>query len=802
MVPHPRPRNRPPPGASHGVHWHPAPRHKLQVSPLKIRDEPPRRTAARKTWRRYLAGATLVLLATGLLYVAWLDHVVAREFAGRRWNVPTRVYARPFELRPGMPLAAEALEQELKNHGYRVSRDGRPGSYRRRGPRIDVVLRKARFADQVREPAVLSILTDGAGIRALQDDKGRPQTQAMLEPQIVGSLFPVHGEDRLVVPPDEVPDLLPSALKVIEDRSFDSHPGIDLKAIARAAWANFRAGRVEQGGSTLTQQLVKSWFLDDSRSLRRKGSEAVMAMLLERHASKSELMNAYVNEIYLGQDGERAIHGFGLASRFYFGKPLPELDAGEIALLVGIVRGPSYYNPRANPERALERRNFVLARLAEFGVVPADQAEAAAKRPLGVVPRPSEGYYPAFLDLVRRELRRELGGEEPVREGMQVYTSLDPRAQAIAERALDAQLARLDRRQRAKDRKLEGAVVVTEPETAAVLAIVGGRDLRLAGFNRALDARRQIGSLVKPVVYLAALETGDYHAASILHDEAIGVRMAGGQEWWPQNFDRETRGPVPLLRALAESRNLATVQLGLEIGIDPVARKFGAFGIERQPARVPALLLGAVELTPLEVAQVYGGFAAEGVAREPWAVQAIVTPDGTTLRRSKPPARQAASATSVYQLNRMLEHVMIEGTAGAAAAALPAGLVTAGKTGTSSDLRDSWFAGYSGSHLVVVWLGYDDNSGTGLTGSQGALPVWVEIMKTIGATSREVPMPQALEEIWMDYETGLAAEPDCGTHVIAVAVPYGAEVERMYGCSPGFEIFTRRLRDWWRQLRD
>jgi penicillin-binding protein 1B len=752
--------------------------------------------------RRFAFVALLVLVTGASLYVAWLDHLISTQFEGRRWNVPTQVFARPLALHPGLPLSAASLEQELKRHGYRASRDARPGSYRRQGARFDIVLRKARFADRLREPEPLTVVTEGNSIRSLRDASGRELPSATFEPLLVGSLFPVHGEDRIVVPPDEVPALLPAALKVIEDRNFDSHPGIDAGAILRAAWVNLRAGRVEQGGSTLTQQLVKSYFLDEQRSFGRKAREALMAMLLEAHFDKPELMNAYVNEIYLGQDGERAIHGFGLASRFYFGKPLDELDAGEIALLVGIVRGPSHYSPRANPERAKARRDFVLARLAEFGLITPREADAAAKRPLGIVARPSAGYYPAFLDFVRRELRRESGGAEPEREGMQVFTSLDPRVQAIAERALAAQLARLDGRRKKKDRLLEGAIVVTQPATAEVLAIVGGRESRVAGFNRALDARRPIGSLVKPVVYLAALESGHYHAASILHDEPIEVRMAGGQEWRPQNFDREAGGPVPLVRALAESRNLATVQLGLDVGLDPVARKFRAFGLDREPRRLPALLLGAVELTPMEVAQVYGTFAAGGVARTPWAVQAIVTPDGRALRRSTPAAHLAAHPASVYQLNRMLALVMTHGTAAAGAAALPAGLVTAGKTGTSSDLRDSWFAGFSGSHLVVVWLGHDDNAPTGLTGSQGALPVWSSVMAEVGAASWEAPMPEALDEVWIDYETGLATDPDCGDIAVAVAVPRDAELDGMYGCSPGFELFARRLRDWWRHLND
>lgn len=755
----------------------------------------------RKHWRNRLFGALLAILVAGAIYVVWLDHVISSQFDGRRWTVPTQVYARPLELSPGLPLSAQALELELKRLGYRSSRDARPGTYRRRTDRIDIQLRKARIAGRVREPLALRVVAGAGAIRSLQKADGAELGRAHLDPLLIGSLFPVHGEDRIVVVPDDVPALLPAAIKVIEDRNFDSHPGIDVKAILRAAWVNLRAGRVEQGGSTLTQQLVKSYFLDESRSLRRKAQEAIMAMRLEARYDKADLMNAYINEIYLGQDGERAIHGFGLASRFYFGKPIDELDLAEVALLVGIIRGPSYYNPRANPERAAARRNFVLARLAEFEVVPEADAIAASKRPLGIASRNAGGYFPAFLDYVRRELRRDYDAEDLEQPGLQVFTSLDPRVQAIAERTVEEELARLDRRRTSKQQRLDAALVVTVPRTGEVVAIVGGRQTRVAGFNRALDARRPIGSLVKPVVYLAALETGDYHAASQLYDEPIEVRLANGQNWRPQNFDRQTLGPMPLVRALADSRNLATVQLGLEVGLDPVARKFPALGLDREPLRVPSLLLGAVDLAPIEVAQVYNAFASGGIHRPLHAVQAVGSIDGRILAAPSRNQRAAADPGAVYQLNRMLAEVMTRGTGSSGTPLLPAGVVTAGKTGTSSDLRDSWFAGFSGSHLIVVWLGHDDNSPTALTGSQGALPVWSKVMGSIGPRSLEQPMPDDLEEVWIDYETGLVTEPGCGSEVVAVAVPRGAALERMHGCwPPGF--FTRRVRDWWRLLTD
>lgn len=757
----------------------------------------------RKRRRRYLLGALLAMLAAGAIYVAWLDHVIRSQFDGRRWTVPTQVYARPLELVPGLPLSLDDLERELKRLGYRASRDPQPGTYRKRTGRIDIQLRKARFAGQVREPLPLRVTGGSQAITALHDADGGELARAHLEPLLIGSLFPVHGEDRIVVAPDDVPALLPAALKAIEDRNFDSHPGVDLKAILRAAWANLRAGRVEQGGSTLTQQLVKSYFLDESRSLRRKAQEAIMAMRLEARYGKADLMNAYINEIYLGQDGERAVHGFGLASRFYFGKPIDELELAEVALLVGMVRGPSYYNPRANPGRAIERRNFVLARLGEFKVVSAKEATAATKQPLGVVPRAAGGYYPAYLDYVRRQLRRDYDQRVLDEPGLQVFTSLDPQVQVTAERAVDGELARLDRRRASKKNRLEAALVVTQPETGEVVAILGGRESQLAGFNRALDAKRPIGSLVKPIVYLAALESKQYHAASQVYDEPIEVRLAGGKNWRPQNFDLEAQGPMPLVRALADSRNLATVRLGMALGLEPVARKFTALGLDREPSRVPALLLGSADLAPIEVAQVYNAIANGGIHRALHAVQAVVTHDGKVLQHAPSEPRRGADADAVYMLNRMLTQVMVQGTGGAAASQLPAGLVTAGKTGTSSDLRDSWFAGFSGSHLIVVWIGHDDNAPTGLTGSQAALPVWSRVMGGIVTRPWSVPIPETLEEVWVDYETGLVAEPGCAEVVVPVVVPRGTPIDHSFGCwSPGIGRFRERVRAWWQLLTD
>ncbi len=751
---------------------------------------------------RFALALLIVVVLTGAIVFAYLDRVVTEQFEGRRWTLPAQVYAAPLELYVGLDLSADGVEQELRRLQYRrVEQITRPGTYRRQGSRLDVALRPARFADESRPAFVLTIMAGRDGIESLRDSAGRELPVVRLEPMLIGSIFPIHGEDRIIVAPEEVPDLLPAALKAVEDRKFDTHYGVDPVAILRAAWVNVRAGQIEQGASTLTQQLVRSYFLDPRQTFWRKAREAVMAIALERRFTKADLMNAYINEIFLGQDGDRAIHGFGLASQFYFGKPLAELDVEEIALLVAIVRGPSYYDPRRHPERARQRRDLVLRLMAERGVITQAVANQAATRPLGVTRRPSGGYYPAYLDFVRRTLRRDYREEDLTEAGLRIFTSLDPRAQEEAERALERELERIEKIRGLKGPPLEGAVVVTSPQSGDVIAIVGSRRVGYDGFNRALDAYRPIGSLVKPFVYLAALETGRYDAASIVEDAPVDIALANGRRWKPENFTRTVHGPVPLVRALSESLNLATVHLGLDVGLPQVVQVLKRFGLERDPPLVPALLLGAVEATPIEVAELYGGLANGGFRTPLRAVRAVISADGEPLKSFALEVTPVSQPEAVYQVNQMLEQVMLRGTGRPALGVLPPGITVAGKSGTSSDLRDSWFAGFSGSHLAVVWVGYDDNRPTGLTGSAGALAVWSRLMASLRTTPWNAPMPEGLNPVWIEFATGWRVEPRCSEDAIVMALPAGSEPPMKPGCGGGpTDSLVERAGRWLREI--
>jgi penicillin-binding protein 1B len=732
-----------------------------------------------------IAGSALGMLAAATaMWVVYLDRLVTREFQGRHWSVPARVYAVPLDLYVGAPVGADDLEEELRRLHYRQGDPAAgPGVYRRQGGDFDVHARRVRFVEELRESELVSIRAGSDSITDIRQADDTELPVFRLDPLLVGSVFPVHGEDRIVLSPADVPPLLHAAIKLIEDRRFDQHHGVDPYGILRATWANLRAGHVVQGGSTLTQQLVKNYFLTDERTTRRKATEAVMALRLEAHFSKEEILVAYLNEVYLGQDGERAIHGFGLASEYYFAQPLDELDVGKLALLIGLVKGPSYYDPHKHPERARARRNLVLQVMADAHLIDAAAAKRAAATSLGLRP-PGGSYVPAYLDLVRRHLRRDYAEADLAAAGLAVYTSLDPRAQAAAERSLTRHLSHLDAASRLPAEHLEGAVIVAEPNSGDVVAVVGGREVGAGGFNRALDARRPIGSLVKPAVYLAALETGRYNAATMLEDAPIELKLRDGSIWAPQNFTHEIYGQVPAARALAESMNLATVRMGLDIGLPRVADTLQRLGLETRPTLNPSLLLGTVEMTPLEVVQVYTSLANGGFRARLRAVRAVLDERGQPLKSFKVQVETAAASTDIYALDEMLTLVMTRGTGRGAATRLPPGLIVAGKTGTSSDTRDSWFAGFTGSYLAVVWVGYDDNRVTGLTGAAGALPVWVDTIASLKSASFQPVRPELLEDRWIGFGDGLETTPGCSEDAIVVAVPLGTVLPRKAACGP------------------
>lgn len=749
------------------------------------------RLVARRRIRIWGAYSAAVLAVAAIAYAGFLAWSVGNAFEGRRWDLPAQVYAAPLELYAGRVLSQQALVTELARLGYREDpRLPRPGTYRVRFERMEISTRGFDYADE-HEPARLIALEFERGrIRALRDATGAALPIVRLDPLLIGSLFPSHGEDRLIVGPDETPKLLTDALIAVEDRRFEQHHGVDLRAVARALWVDVSSGEIRQGASTLTQQLVRSYFLSNERSWWRKLREAFMAIALEMRYDKADLLQAYVNEVYLGQDGGRAVHGFGLASQYYFGKPLTELDLPELALLVAEVRGPTYYDPYRHPERARGRRDLVLDEMADAGLVEPDQAKAAEAQPLGVGTTPHGAMQSAFLDLVRRQLRHDYAAEDLERDGLKVFSTLDPELQSVAEQALADGVSNPNE----AGADLEGAVIVTSPQTGEVRAVVGGRRAHYDGFNRALDARRQVGSLIKPAVYLAALESGRYSLASVVEDAPIDVRLENGDTWSPHNFDDEAHGPVPLVRALAESLNMATVRVGLDVGLEPIADVLGQLGLERRPQPYPSMLLGALTLTPLEVAQIYNTLANGGFRVPLRAVRSVVGADGMLLKRYPLELEQAADPAAVYALDQALIQVMERGTGRRVRAALPAELTAAGKTGTSDDLRDSWFAGFTSEHLVVAWLGADDNRPIGLTGATGAGKVWAAAINAMDSSSYAPPEPTSLATISIDYAHGAPVSARC-PNAVELPVPESTHPPRAIGCG-GASGIGAKIRGW------
>ncbi len=751
--------------------------------------------------KRVILFVVLAVPLAAVAYGVWVWGRIAREFDERAWNVPARVFAAPLQLYVGRQLAADELVLELQRLGYGpVSGSVGPGLFRRGRNAIDVGTRAFVYDGRDEPERTLHIEFRDERISSLTDGARNALAVAQLEPLLLGNIFAAHGEDRLILAPDEVPVLLTESLKAVEDRRFDTHLGIDARAMLRAVLANARAGGIEQGGSTLTMQLVRSYFLSNRQTYTRKVREAMMSLVLELRHDKDEILLAYVNEIYLGQDGNRAVHGFGLASRFYFGKPLAELDVHEIALLVAIVRGPSYYDPRRNPERALARRTLVLEQMRSAGLIADAAYEASKERELGVITQKNRraSYYPAFLDLVRRQIARDYDDRELAERGLAIYTTLDSVVQAAAEEALVAELERLQ----GNRPPLEGAVVVTSPQNAEVLALVGGKRVGFEGFNRALDARRQIGSLIKPVIYLAALETGDYSLATQLEDAPITLELEDGRTWTPQNLDGQLHGQVTAARALAESLNLATVQLGLDLGLPRVARMLERLGVRSEGPLYPSLLLGAVELTPYEVTQLYSTLANGGFHIPLRSVRSIVDGQGNELQRYSLAIEQVADPVAVYALNQGLVQVMERGTGATAKRLLPTGFRAAGKTGTSDGSRDSWFAGFSNEHLVVTWVGNDGNADVGLTGGTGAAQIWARILRRIDAASYDPPAPEGAENLWIDFETGLATDRDC-PNAVYLAVSSRTVPPKAVSCGSTRTRVGSRIREWFRnRLRD
>lgn len=739
----------------------------------------------------------VVLLVVAVSWVIYLDAVVRAKFEGKRWEIPARVYARPLEIYDGLALNADNLLLELKALGYKKTLKANvSGTFAHHGSNFVIHSRGFLFSDGKESARRVAFTVDNGVVSRFYVAQGERNEILRLEPLQIGGIYPAQKEDRLLVTLDQVPDGLIESLLSVEDRDFENHIGIAPLSIARAMIANMKAGRVVQGGSTLTQQLVKNFYLSRDKTIVRKATEAMMSLLLEFHYDKGDILEAYINEVYLGQAGARAIHGFGMASQFYFGKPLSDLAIEQSALLVALVKGPAYYDPRRHQERALERRNLVLSVLGEEGFLSQAEVILARGRPLGIIDKPSysTNRYPAFIDLVKRQLASDYQQEDLQSEGLRIFTTLDPQVQERAEQTLKSTLHSLSPKN--SESSLQGAIVVTGSESGEVAALVGGAEPKFSGFNRALDAVRPIGSIIKPAVYLSALQQPDnYTLVSSLKDEPFVLEFENGERWTPRNFDNKNHGMVPLYEALSKSYNLSTARLGLDLGVDEVSSTLRLLGVTRPTNIYPSLFLGATSLAPFEVTQMYQTIAASGFNVPVRAIRSVTTSNGEELSRYAYEVDQVIDSNAMHLLQYGLIGVAKEGTAKSVYRYLNPDLTIGGKTGTTNDSRDSWFAGFSGDYLGVVWLGHDDNRSAGLTGSSGALKVWGRLMRKFPQRPFDPIKPSGINYRWIDESTGHLTEDGCSG---ARFVPFirGSEPEVTQSCTSGFS----RAKNWFNSL--
>jgi len=730
-----------------------------------------------------------LLIGGGFLlssYIGYLDYTVREQFEGKRWSIPARVYASPVELYAGLPYSLKNLEDLLLQLHYRQDNQlAGEGAYFIRGGQINLKTRAFNFGDTLQESRKIKINIVGSAIASIVDAAtGSDLAILRMEPIQIGSFYPTRKEDRILIKLEEAPQTLLQGLFSTEDRDFYSHFGLSPKGIARAMWSNIKAGGMVQGGSTITQQLVKNFFLTSERSLKRKVNEALMSLILEYHYSKDEILEAYLNEIFLGQDGSSAVHGFGLASEFYFGQSLKTLNLPQVATLVALVRGPSYYDPRRNQERALERRNLVLDSMVAEGYITEQQAGDAKKQPLAVaaMTHRSANRYPGFIDLVKRQLKQEYKEEDLTSEGLRIVTTLDTRVQDALEQAIASKLNKLEKSPKSND--LESAAVVTRRDSGEIVALAGGRNADETGFNRALDAVRPIGSLIKPVVYLTALEYPDrYTIVTPISDTRLEIPAEKGKTWSPDNYDHREHGVVPLHTALTNSYNMATVRVGMDIGLARIANNLKNMGVSRPVELYPSMLLGAVPLSPLEVTQIYQTLAGDGFATPLRSIRAVNAADGKALQSYPFTVRQAVDPAATYITNTIMQDVMRYGTGRSAYNYMPAEMNLVGKTGTTNEMRDSWFAGFSGDYLSVVWVGRDDNKTTGLTGGSGALQIWAELMRQVSKQPVQLVPPDNVGMKWIDSATGwLTGEGCAGARLLPFVE--GSEPTEYSNCGP------------------
>ncbi|UPR47974.1 penicillin-binding protein 1B [Vibrio cyclitrophicus] len=742
------------------------------------------------SWKAGLALAAL-LLFVGI----YLDSVVKQRFEGQLFDLPTVVYARVLDLSPGTPVSLVQVKNELDVLNYRkVNAPRHPGEYSSSSTKIEMIRRPFEFVDGPEADRHVMLHFNGNELTRIQSlEKKGDMGYLRVEPKMLGMLEKSNDEQRLFLKRNQFPEVMVDALLATEDRNFYQHDGVSPLAIARAMVVNVKAGRTVQGGSTLTQQLAKNLFLSSERTLWRKVREAYIALILDHRYSKDRILEAYLNEVYLGQNGGQAIHGFGLASRLYFGQPIQELRIDQLALLVGMVKGPSYYNPVRYPERTKTRRDLVLRLLMQQDILTPRQYEEAASRDLDIQDNPRiASRQPAYFQQVNIELKKYVGDRFEAKKGIRVFTSLDPVSQDKLEKSIARKVPDLSK---TAGNKLEAAAIAVDRNTGEIRAMVGGKRTGYDGFNRALNASRPIGSLVKPAIYLTALEQPQkYTLATTLKDTPLSLKGSKGSVWSPRNFDRKFRGDVPLYVALSKSYNVPTVRLGMQLGIDSVSDTIGKLGVDKNEIRpVPSMFLGSFSLTPFQVAQMYQTITNSGRIAPLSALRSVVDNDGEVLYQSIPRVSQSVDQQAAWLTTYAMKRGVSEGTGRFLQGQFAwAGL--AGKTGTSNDSRDSWFVGVDGREVTTIWLGRDDNKPTKLTGSSGALRVYADYLKQRTPEQLLLPWPTGIATASFTRTPEGALEFDCDGTVKLPVWDESGNIKK--GCESQPKQWLKKLFQW------
>jgi len=709
------------------------------------------------SWKLSLAVVAL-LIFIGI----YLDSVVRARFDGQIFDLPTVVYARVLDLYPGKEISIHEMRQELDVLNYRkVSKPRHPGEYSSSSTKIELIRRPFEFEDGPQPDRHVMLYFDNLGLNRISSlEKKSDMGYLRIEPKMLGMLEKEVDQTRLFLKREQFPEFLVDALLTTEDRDFYQHDGVSPTSILRALVANIKAGRTVQGGSTLTQQLAKNLFLSREKTLWRKIREAYIALIVDYRYDKDRILEAYLNEVYLGQAKGLAVHGFGLAARFYFGVPLQELRFDQLALLVGMVKGPSYYNPIRYPERAKERRDLVLRLMMQQEILSGTQYDQAVSRDLDIQKEPKiASRQPAYFQQLKNELRNRVGENFDNFKGLRLFTTLDPVSQQLMEKAVSRKVAQLEK---ISGKGLEAAAVAVDRQTGEIRAMVGGKQVGYDGFNRALHASRPIGSLVKPAVYLTALSDPDrYNLATTLNDQPIKLKGSKGSVWQPQNFDKKFRGEVPLYKALAYSLNIPTVRLGMQLGIPRVSNTLDALGVDRNEIRpVPAMFLGAFSLSPFQVSQMFQTLTNSGKKAQLSALRVVKDLDDNTLYQFIPKMSATVDEQAAWLTTYAMKKAVAEGT-GRYLQGKYGWAALAGKTGTSNDSRDSWFVGVDGREVVTIWVGRDDNKPTKLTGSSGALRVYADYLSERVPQRLSLPWPKGVSTFGFKKNSNGALELDC-----------------------------------------